>query len=361
MIVDKRSEAIRHWGLVGVSALAWTLIAAVADSDRNWARIQAMPREQRVKLLQKLRRFDLELTTDKRQAVRELDRRIAALEPLQQFQYLAALRRYHNWLKRLPENRQEELLAKQPDERMALVRQLVVQYPIPKADTPQLLQIADVGEYSPFELASIFKIWQAATPAQRAEVERLSQGRERREALFRLGESLAKKIPREIKPKDFEEEYWVNQIKDHSPNMRAVFLLEEMAKKKQELARDESARKKVEVLRKEILRRQAIDFYLTKQPVRSVNSERLGRFVSGFPSWVQSTFDQFPPDEARRRLAFSYRLVFEPPAEVGAVRAPSDSPAGGGSPARSPRASPSRPKPKQGGAPSNPSSSNTPF
>src|SRR5262245_43440682 len=125
MISESRGDAIRRWRLVGLSALAVTVTAAVADPDQNWVRIQAMPRAQRTQLLQTLRRFGRELTPAKQQAVRDLDRRIAALDTLQQFQYFAALRRYHNWLIRLPENRREELLAKPPDERMALVRTLI--------------------------------------------------------------------------------------------------------------------------------------------------------------------------------------------------------------------------------------------
>ncbi len=77
------------------------------------------------------------------------------------------LRRYHDWLNSLPEIKQDELLAQPPDDRMALIRKLVVQYAVPTSETPEFLRIAEVGELSPFELASAFRIWQASNSSQR--------------------------------------------------------------------------------------------------------------------------------------------------------------------------------------------------
>lgn len=74
MILDDKSDLGRTWVMVGVSALAVLLVAASTDPDPNWSRIRAMPPEQRVKLLQNLRKFDLELAPDTQQAVRDLDR-----------------------------------------------------------------------------------------------------------------------------------------------------------------------------------------------------------------------------------------------------------------------------------------------
>jgi len=344
MIGNRTYDVVRTWGLVAVSALAVVVMGAVADPDRSWARIRAMPMEQRTKLLQNLRRFDLELTAEKQQAIRDLDRRIAQLAPDRQFEYLAVLRRYHNWFSRLPENRQDELLSRPPAERMALVRKLVVDHAVPKADTPQVLRLAELGEYSPFELASIFKIWQAAAPAQREEIERLVLRPRRHEALFRLGDELG--IPREIKPPKFDEERWVTAIEKAWRKNRPFFLLDEVVKKKQDTTRDEVVWKKLEARRRDILHRQAINFYLTKAEVRSVDPQRLVEFVSGLPPWVQTNIDQYPPDEARRRLSFAYRLVFPYPEELKPGRQPLAAPAKG-RPVPSPkRVSPSPEKSK---------------
>ena len=68
----------------------------------------------------------------------------------------------------------------------------------------EFLRSIDVGEYSPFELASLFKIWQAMTPEKRRAVEQRPAIVGRHEAMFKAAE--AKNIPREIKPDDFDEE-----------------------------------------------------------------------------------------------------------------------------------------------------------
>ena len=56
---------------------------------------------------------------------------------------------------------------------MAAVKKLVADYPLSNPQTSRFLRMVDVGEYSPFELASLFKIWQALTPEKRREIERL--------------------------------------------------------------------------------------------------------------------------------------------------------------------------------------------
>src|SRR5262249_38694998 len=176
-------------------------------------------------------RFDLELAPERQQAIRDLDRRIAELDPARQSDYRAVLRRYHNWLSHLPENRREELLSSPAAQRMALVAKLVVDYPVPGADTPQFLRVAELGENSPFELAAIFSIWQKAIPAERARLERLPPGPRRREALFRLGDGLG--LPREIKPATFEEETWLARVEGQWKN-RPLSLVDELLKRKLE-------------------------------------------------------------------------------------------------------------------------------
>ena len=223
MILDKKSQWIRRCGMVGVSALAVILVAAVADPDPNWARIRAMPPGQRSKLLQSLRKFDLEVSPEKREAIRVLDRRIAQLDPPQRARYFWVLRRYHDWLNSLPENKQDEVLAQPPGDRMALIRKLVDQYPVPTSETPEFLQIAELGELNPFELASAFRIWQAANQSQREHVERKTAGQNRRRVLFLLGNNeLKPRIPRETKPADFNEEKWTALLDQYWRQMRPV-------------------------------------------------------------------------------------------------------------------------------------------
>jgi hypothetical protein len=305
-------EVARTWGLAGLSAVAVVLIAAGLDPDASWARIRVLPMEQRQKLLKTLQRFDLELSAEKRQLVRDLDRQIAELDPARQAEYRAVLRRYHTWFEHLPENLQDELLNKPPAERMPLVRKLVAAHPVPKADTPAVLRLADLGEYSPFELASLYRIWEKMGANEREKVERLAQPR-RRETLFRLGSQ--RKIPRETLPPGFDEEKWMADLEATWRQTRPLFLPEEVFKPKKW---DEAIQKKFETRRREILRRQAINLFLAKtgSEVRSVDPGRLVQFLEGLPLWVQATLDQYPPDEARQRLSMAYRLVFPYPKEL---------------------------------------------
>ena len=92
--------------------------------------------------------------------------------------------------------------------------------------------------------------------------------------------------------------------------------------------RSEKARKKVEEAvrrfeagHREVLRRMAINYYVRQTRAGStVDSSDWPRFVAA-SVWLQTCFDSLPPDEARRRLTFAYRLVFPPPEEIGAPKA----------------------------------------
>jgi hypothetical protein len=356
MILDKKSEWIRRCGMVGVSTLAVVLVAAVVDPDPNWARIRALPPAERTKLLQNLRKFDLELAPDKQQAILELDRQIAQLDPERRARYLWVLRRYHDWLDSIPENKREEVLAQPPDDRLAMIRKLVTPYPVPTSETPELLRVAEVGEISPFELASAFRIWEEANATQRGRVEAKKQVRGRRKALLELGGALKSHIPKETRPPDFDEAHWVGVLEAYWRNKRPEMLFPDAPRNKLE----EAAKKNpnFELIRREIHRRQAINLYTIKTPVHAVDPDKLAQFLTALPPWLQSAVDQYPPDEARRRLTWAYRLVFPHPEEYGSARHTANSPSRSAPPAATSKksgASPARRKP----APT--AESNAPF
>ncbi len=205
---------------------------------------------------------------------------------------------------------------------MALVRKLIRERPVPAADTPPVLRVVEPGEYSPFELASAYRIWQALNANQRARVEQPKQEHARSERLFTIGGNLKKPIPRETRPDDYDEEQWIGLVQDHWRATRPALLIPEAARKKL----DDGVKKQVEAMRHAMLKRQAINLYITRAEgrpeFRPVAPDRLARFVSALPGWIQTSFDPLPPDEARRRLTFAYRLVFPPPAEIGATAKP---------------------------------------
>jgi hypothetical protein len=296
MIPDIPRQTVRLIGLPVIVALATTLVAATIDAAGNWARLRALPQAERARLAENLRKFDLVYSQEQQQAIRELDRRINELDPASQVQYLAALRRYHNWLNLLPETKQDGLKDKAASERMALVKKLLADYPVPKAITSPFLRLVDVGEDSPFDLAAMYQTWQKLKPDERRKVEQLPQEPRRREALFRLGEKY--NITRALKPGGFDEEKWTAQLEAFAKKNRPVLLLEK-------------ADKMQEARKAEILRRQAINYhFLAIDRPKAVAGDRLAEFLASFPPWLKSRIDHFPPDEARRRLSVVYRLVY---------------------------------------------------
>ncbi len=156
----------------------------------------------------------------------------------------------------------------------------------------------------------------------------------RRAALLNRGQRLKSPIPTETRPEDYDEEKWLGLVHDYVRTNRPVLLADEAVRKRLEDALrkkgeplDEAARKKIEVAvnrvemgRQEILRRLAINLYVSRTRVESVDSERLARFVNELPAWVRTSLDHLPPDEARRRLTFAYRLVFPTGEEIDSPR-----------------------------------------
>jgi hypothetical protein len=312
MTPDSRTNGIKVLGPIVLSAMAVLLAAAATGYDANRERLRGLPPDQRERLLGNLRRFDLELTPEQQTAARALDSRLAEMIPEQRAQYLAALRRYHDWLNSLPENRQDELSAKPAGERMALVRKLIAEWRVPIGDTPLLMGVVEPGGLSVFELASAYKIWQELPADERTAIEqRVNQDRARREELFRRGSRLKPPIPRETRPDDYDEEKRIGLVQEHLKKDRPLLAGDAKA--------DEASNDPAALFRHNVLRRRAINLFVREaRGVRAVTPDRLVRFVSTLPGWIQSTLDPLPPDEARRRLTVAYRLVFGDK-EIGAV------------------------------------------
>ena len=309
-----------------ISAMAVIFVAATSEYDASFQRLRTMPADERTRLLNNLREFDLRLTPEQQAAARELDRQLSALSADQRAHYFSVLRRYHAWLNSLPEQRQNELAARAPGERLALIRAMIKQHPVPAGDSPSILRVIEPGEYNPMEVASAYKIWNVLTEKQQADLGRVNAEHARRDALFRIGARPKNAIPREIMPPDFDEEKSLADLKVYWAGMRGIAMLENVAKG----AMAEAVKKRVEALLPEIVRRQAINLYVSHARVRPVDPERLAKFIAALPPWIPPTFDSLSPDEARQRMTFAYRLVFPGSEEIGATHKP----AGGASKAR---------------------------
>jgi hypothetical protein len=303
-----------------IAAAVPLLLGAADQLQEAISRLQGMSPRQRTEITEALRRFDLQLTPAEQQSLRQLDDRINKLSPDDRVRYLATLRRFHNWLDSLPDTVKDPLLAKPPEERMALVKSLIAKYPLPREKTPGWMQFTEFTGGSPFELAAIFKIWQDLTPDQRREVEKLPTLSQRRDNLLKTG--VRKRMLREVMPADFRVEDWIpkveariDEIRSSDPELKGAVkgAIDRAEKKLEELAKEKSQGKFR--ARPPILRRLAINLYMLSQDPRPVAADRLDAFFTALPSWVQSSFDSLPADEARRRLTLIYRLVFPHPAE----------------------------------------------
>jgi hypothetical protein len=331
-------KRLRIWGLVATTALATVVLAAAADPDAAWARIKALPPDQRTKLLDGLRRFDLTLSAEQRASLRSIDHQLWALEPAERTRYLETLERYHNWLIHLPDKLQEEIRSAVPSDRMAVVRKIATTHPVRREDsTLAVLRLVDVGDLSPFDIAWVYKTWVKATQSERASLEQAPVAK-RRVELRKLAKHY--EIPGEVKPADFDEELWVTRLESHYRSANPILYDELIQRKneapakkgpaisKEELEKREERRNKI---LQEILRRQAINYYYmdASHPRRPVDGDKLAQFVAALPPWIPSAFDQFSPDEARRRLSVVYRLVFGK-GEITAAAVGAKAPAGPG-------------------------------
>ena len=203
---------------------------------------------------------------------------------------------------------------------------MIKQHPVPAGDSPSILRVIEPGEYNPMEVASAYRIWQRLDREAACGSRPGERGARRRDALFRIGARPKNAIPRETMPPDFDEEksladlkvYWAGHAGDRDAGECGEGRMAEAVKKR------------VEALRPEIVRRQAINLYVSHAKVRPVDPERLAKFIAALPPWIPPTFDSLSPDEARQRMTFAYRLVFPGSEEIGATHKP----AGGASKAR---------------------------
>jgi len=315
-----RSYLARVLAILVVPAVAALSIGAGDVPDDARARLHNMSPQQRVELAEALKQFDLQLTPDQQKSIREIDQQLSKLSIQDHVQYLAALRRYHNWLDSLPETVRDKLQAKPPGERMAQIKKLISTYPLPKENSPYWMQFADVAGRSPFELATIFKVWQELTPQQRREIEGLPAGEKRRSKLDEYRRELRLTI-REIRPHDFNVEDWIPKVEakiadisGYDPELKNAIEKAQrnvIAKIEQAIKRKNEAKEQGGHFVSPFLRRLAINLYYLEQPVsRSVDPERLAQFLAAMPSWIRTSFDSYSADEARRRLTLVYRLVF---------------------------------------------------
>jgi hypothetical protein len=211
---------------------------------------------------------------------------------------------------------------------MAQIKKLISTYPLPRESSPYWMQFSDVAGRNPFEVATIFKIWQELTPQQRREIESLPAGEKRRSKLDEYRRDL--KLNREVRPHDFRVEDWVPKVEAKIADISAYDPELKGAVAKAELIFKRKNEGKEQVLRTASphMRRLAINLYFLEQPApTAVDPQRLAQFFAAMPPWIRTSFDSYTADEARRRLTLVYRLLF-PKDEFQPARPGSSAPTG---------------------------------
>jgi hypothetical protein len=191
-----------------VAGVLLVTAAGAVTLDENRERFLQMSAVARRDLAETLRRFDHDFRPEQQRAIRAIDDRLKELPKEERESYFAAARRFHNWIKGLPERVRDDLLAKPPDQRLAAARTLLARYPLPELEVRSPVDYIGTGGTGLFEVASLCKAWLALEPAERRKIDALSPG-SRRTALHESGRG--KKIPRELTPPDFDERRWIDR------------------------------------------------------------------------------------------------------------------------------------------------------
>lgn len=284
-------SSARRLVILSCSALATLVLTASVPGpeDANWQRLWSMPREERVRLAEKLKAFDA-LPVENQTVIRDLDRAIRADGEDNRANNYAALRRYHLWLGTLTDSQRAELAKAPPENRMALVANLLTKQRASRVSAPFLHQVADFSGVSPYELATLIKVWLKITPAQQAEVVALAGVGERGMRLHRIARE--EKLPVVIRPTPEEIDTLFQKV---SRKNRGFPALKKMTEEKQQ--------------RK--FKDHVAEYYsFVEHPPQKVKSEKLYEFDKALPSWLRSPIEDAPPDEARWLLTNLYRLIF---------------------------------------------------
>ncbi len=309
---------------ITVAALALASVAAARGDDaENRARLEAMPREQRVQLSKTLDEYDA-LPGPDRAAIRDLDAAIGRLDPSVQPRYRQLLRRYHVWLNGL-DDAQRAQLAKAPTTEAKLALVTKWRKADREADTRAKRNMifgvhpGELGILPPWEMANALRIWFKLDDKERAEVEKRDKIRERLTTLWSYARR-KQTFPRPFPAKS--EESIVAQLQGDELIQSAFrpWINKRERKADSDAAKAEGG-KKAEAVKGgnpliDPLHHLAESLYFSQHPPEPVRPDRLVQFDAQIPPWLRATLDPLPPDDARRRLAILYRQIYPAPDEI---------------------------------------------
>lgn len=283
-----------------------TLLGAVAQPSARFERLYAMPPTERLRLARKLAEFDA-LPTAEQARIREIDRQLQALGPIERQRYLRLMRDYNLWLRDQPRAVRLPLQQADPDARIKLINAIQAHQRKERDRFDQRarvfgdrLQVSTLGS-EPLLLSALqLQFWFSLEPERRAKIQKPLNPRRQREAFLRAVQA----------SEDFSR--FGQAI---FPRFRSV----QKAERREEILTDALRRRlrggQIPVKADNILRRLEIGRLKNLEEPR-VDPDHLAAFEKRMPPWVRESLDPFPPDSAERRLRILYRMVFPPCEEI---------------------------------------------
>jgi hypothetical protein len=210
-----------------------------------------------------------------------------------------------------------------------------------KQPEPFIHRVADFGGKSPYELATLIKVWLKLSPQEQAEVSKLPED-QRRVRMHMLARE------HRIKPVERPSREEVDALYEKAVNKNRHLPIPKKAEEKQQLR----------------FKQHVAEYYsFVEHPPAKVLPDKLYLFDRALPSWLRSGFEDAPPGEARWLLTNLYRLIFHAPEEFEAAKpAAAKAPAPGKSaPGAPPAPVPAPRKNANPPAPAKPAESASPF
>ncbi len=313
------------------------------EPSENFTKLNGMTREERARMQKRLDAFDAMDRAD-RNRIREFSDRIGELEPEAQARSLSAMRRYHAFYLSLPDDKRRALDAKtDPAAKLSLIEKYRTEIKTTgRKLAPDAIQISTLSPVRLRGLARHLIVYFSLDPVkdakERGEFAKLSKVTDRENRLRSLIQAKGLKDRQELREKLQEEleEFASMEAKVRKNPIlarRLIQLEKEAAIKGTEKAdmplnkrgltprlkdlastvKDNSTKNLINLLdEQEVLR----DLEGSK-----VDPAKLEMFEDALPGWARESFDDLPPDAARKRLKVLYRLVFPEGEEMQPIKA----------------------------------------
>jgi hypothetical protein len=299
-------------GLIGIAASVLLLGGATAPDDPDFRRLAQLPPEVRKRAAEQLAEAQA-LPSGELAALRRLDAQLNAAPAEERVRLLDELRRYALWVASLPAD-QQALLANAPNdgEWRALVSKIRAGQDPPEAvrkdGTVFLRHMVEFGNTSVALETALLVGWRALGEEGRRALP--DPKKERDKFRGRLFEEARKAVEAPEAPKDDapESSFLARVLR----RMDRVGPLDELIDRKAAV-RAELQPRAMLALRLRVGEMSHLEHF----PPHKVAPERLDRFFAQeIPPWLKEDFGDLSPEAARLMLAVMYREVYRYPAEM---------------------------------------------